>query len=70
MKRKIKETDRVIIPALVDGYGEDRSGMITEIKTFMERKLITVRYDKPDPIGRMYNVVYEHQVVKIKKSKK
>ena len=70
MKRKIKETDKVIIPALVDGYGEDRSGRITEIKSFMGRKIVTVKYDIPDPNGRMFNVVYEHQVVKIKNSKK
>ena len=70
MKRKIKETDKVIIPALVDGYGVDRSGRVIEIKPFMGRKLVTVKYDNPDPNGRMVVVVYEHQVVKIKKSKK
>ena len=70
MKRKIKETDKVIIPALVDGYGVDRSGRVIEIKPFMGRKIVTVKYDIPDPNGRMVVVVYEHQAVKIKKSKK
>ena len=70
MKRKIKETDKVIIPALVDGYGEDRSGRVIEINSYLGRKLITVKYDLPDPNGRMVIAVYEHQVAKIRKSKK
>jgi hypothetical protein len=67
MKRRIKEGNKVMIPAFVDGFGEDRSGRVTEVETFMGRTLVTVRYDKPDPNGRMGNVVYEHQVIKIKK---
>jgi hypothetical protein len=65
MKPEIKEFDRVIIPAWVDGYGEDRSGTVTEVQTFMGRKIITVRYDRPDPNGAMGNVVYEHHVKRI-----
>jgi hypothetical protein len=67
MKRRIKEGYKVIVPALVDGFNEDRTGRITEVKMFFGRTLITVRYDNPDPNGRMGNVVYEHQVIKIKK---
>ena len=62
MKRKIKVTNRVILPAYVDGFGEDRSGTVTEVKPCFGRTLVTVKYDKPDPDGRMGIVVYEHQV--------
>jgi hypothetical protein len=67
MKTKIKVSDRVILPAYVDGFGEDRSGRITEIRAVMGRNLVTVQYDHPDAYGRMGIVVYEHQVIKVKK---
>jgi hypothetical protein len=70
MKRRIKEGNKVIVPALVDGFGEDRSGRVIEVKPFFGRVLVTVKYDQPDPNGRMGIVVYEHQVIKVKKSKK
>ena len=70
MKSKIKEFDRVIVPAWVDGYGEDRTGRVMDVSCFMEITLFTVRYDYPDPNGRMGTVVYEHQIIKIPKTKK
>ena len=65
MKRKIKEFDRVIVPAWVDGFGEDRLGRVMDVSRFMGVTLVTVRYDYPDPNGRMGTVVYEHQLIKI-----
>jgi hypothetical protein len=70
MKRSIKECDRVIVPALVDGFGEDRSGRVMGVKNFMDRTHITVHYDHPDPNGRTGIAVYEHQIVKIPKMSK
>ena len=70
MNRKIKEFDRVIVPAWVDGFGEDRLGRVMDVSCFMGLTLITVRYDYPDPNGRMGTVVYEHQIIKIPKTKK
>ena len=67
MKTKIKVNDKVIMPAWVDGFGEDRSGTVTEVKPFFGRTLVSLRYDYPDPNGRMGIVVYEHQVLKITK---
>jgi hypothetical protein len=67
---KIREFDRVVLPAWVDGFGEDRSGRVTEVRTFMGRTLITVKYDRPDPNGRTGIVVYEHQAIKIGKNTK
>ena len=65
MKSKIKENDKVIIPAWVDGLGEDKTGSGTEIKMFMDTIFITVRYDSPDILGRTGKVVHENQVIKI-----
>jgi len=62
MKRRIKVGNKVIVPALVDSFGEDRTGKVTEVKTFFGRTLVTVRFEQPDPNGRMSVVVYEHQV--------
>ena len=69
MKPQIKENDRVIIPAWVDGFGEDKTGSVTEIETFMDTILITVKYDIPDFLGRMIKVVHENQLIKITKTK-
>ena len=65
MKRKIKAGARVIVPALVDGFNEDRIGRVIHVSCFMGLTLVTVRFDHPDPNGRMVIVVYEHQVIKI-----
>jgi hypothetical protein len=70
MKRRIKECDRVIVPAMVDGFGENRSGRVIEVKPCFGRTLVEVRYENPDPNGRTGIVVYEHQVIKVKKTKK
>jgi hypothetical protein len=70
MKRRIKKGNKVIVPAMVDGFGEDRSGRVIEVKPCFGRTLVEVRYENPDPNGRMGIVVYEHQVIKITKTKK
>ena len=67
MKTKIKVNNRVIMPAWVDGLGEDRSGTVTEVIPFFGRTLVTLRYDHPDPNDRIGIVVFDHQVRKITK---
>ena len=63
-RQNIEPSDHVTIPAWVDGLGEDRAGTVTEIETFMDTLLITVRYEKPDILRRMGAVVYENQIIK------
>jgi len=63
-KQEIELFDHVTIPAWVDGLGEDRAGTVTEIKTFMDTLFFTVRYEKPDSLGRMGIVVRENQIEK------
>ena len=65
MKRKVSISDRVIIPALVDGHGKKRSGTVIGIYPFLGRDQVIVRYDSPDPNGRMEKAFYEHQIKKI-----
>ena len=65
MRRKIKASNRVIIPALVDSFGVDRSGRVVEVKPFFGRTLVTVHFDHPEPNGRMVIILYEHQIIKI-----
>jgi hypothetical protein len=68
MSRKIKECARVIGPAVVDGFGEDRAGRVIEVKPYFGRKLVSVRFDQPDPNGRAVITLFEHQVIKIRKN--
>jgi hypothetical protein len=68
MKTKLKVSHRVIVPAVVDGFGEDRSGRVIEVKPYFGRKLVTVRFDQPDPNGRMVIILLEHQVIKIRQN--
>jgi hypothetical protein len=68
MRRKIKECDRVIVPAVVDGFAEDRAGRVIEVKPYFGRKLVSVRFDHPDPNGRAVITLFEHQVIKIRKN--
>lgn len=63
METKINVCDSVFVPAWVHGYGYDIKGVVTEIEPFMDRILVTVRYEEPDPEGRMGTVVYDGQVV-------
>jgi len=59
----MKKGDKVIIPAMVNGYGQDIPGVITEIEIVMSRKLITVSYLNPDPAGWTGGCFFENQII-------
>ena len=63
-RQTIKLYDRVTVPAWVDGLGEDRAGKITEIKMFMGSIFFTVRFEKPDSLGRIGIIARENQIIK------
>jgi hypothetical protein len=66
MNQNIGLLDRVIVPGWVNGHGEDKTGMVVKLKMFIgEKKVVTVKYDHPDPDGEFGIAVYEHQVIKI-----
>jgi len=67
MKAKIRKTDKVIIPAIVDCFCCERSGRVTDVFTHGKMTFVTVRYDEPDWTGRNVAVVFEHQVIKKRK---
>ena len=55
--------DKVIVPAWVQGYGEDKEGYISEIETCLDRVLYTVKFDAPDCQGGTCIVVLENQLI-------
>lgn len=59
----MKKGDKVIVPAIVNGYGIDITGFVTEIEIVMGRKLITVSYLNSDPAGRLGGCFFENQII-------
>ena len=59
----MKELDKVVVPAWVQGLGEDKEGYISKIETFAGRVFYTVEFDTPDLRGGMGIVVFENQLI-------
>jgi len=59
----MKEFDKVIVPAWVQGFGEDKEGYISKIEIFADKKFYTVEFDTPDIQGGRGVVVLENQLI-------
>ena len=59
----MKESDKVVVPAWVQGYNEDKEGYISKIEPFADRVFYTVEFDSPDLRGGWSIVVLENQVI-------
>ena len=59
----MKEFDKVIVPAWVQGFDKDKEGYISKIEIFMDRKFYTVEFDSPDLRGGTGIVVLENQLI-------
>ena len=66
MNKRIYKGCRVLVPAIVDSFNLDRYGKVVDVEDFFERKLVTVKYDAPDRMGKAITVVWEHQVERVK----
>ena len=57
--------DRVVVPAWVEGYGEDKTGTIITISKMDSITFYEVMYDTVNSIGNKYISVFENQIIKL-----
>lgn len=64
METTIKENDRVIIPAEINGFGIDIKANVSKVETFAGRTLVQVDYIEPgrDPDGGKGGCFYIEQL--------
>lgn len=67
MKTTIKENDRVIIPAEINGFGIDIKANVSKVETFAGKTLVQVDYVEPgaDPEGGKGGCFPIEQVLKL-----
>lgn len=54
---ELKEGIRVIVPAIITGTGEEKTGTITKMENFLHHKFVSIDYDTPDSYGKRGCVV-------------
>lgn len=62
-----KVGDRVVVRAILNGYGKDLTGRVTEIQSFMGQQLLFIDYDVRQFDGRTGIVAYSYQQIDLLK---
>jgi hypothetical protein len=55
--------DKVIVPAAINGYGEDLEAWVCRVEPFMSAVLVEVNYCNPTPQTGIGSVYYESQLI-------
>ena len=56
---------RVIVPAIITGTGEEKTGTISKVETFLGKTIVSVSYDTPDHLGNWGSTITNTSALKI-----